>query len=513
MKKRGLRAKIIIGYIILLVLILALTSGALRTLTHIKQQNTMDQKLDQLLAVINESESTHLKKMHLLEKFIQSPSTARMSDLSSINRLETLNKLPVETNFQETPAADRELASRFEALKKPLQSIDSIENRIMALAGSMDQHERPTADLTAALNEHSTAADRAEETYQGLRTYLAAQNEKAGQNMQALVWRMGMVIGNITWVSIAVGIVLIVFISLSILKPLIRASEEITHTSQHTMNASTHMAEASNSISDDANQNAASLEEISAAIREMSVTSQDTAASTQHASGMIQETHEAAEKSMQTIGHMNDVIVKIKTASEETVKIMKTIDEIAFQTNLLALNAAVEAARAGESGRGFAVVAEEVRNLARRSAEASQSTEVLIRESQNSAEQGVTVSHEVSEFIRGIIEKVGKVAVVIKNIADICESQSVGIEEISNSVSHMEKATQSTAANSEELVAASSELASQAVYLNQTIEILKGVIGDSNITANSNSHAHTTPCTAAPRATRDASTGRIALQR
>ncbi len=168
------------------------------------------------------------------------------------------------------------------------------------------------------------------------------------------------------------------------------------------------------------------------------------------------------EEGVQRMEALAIAVNEIKKSADDTAKIVKSIDEIAFQTNLLALNAAVEAARAGDAGRGFAVVADEVRSLAIRAAEAARNTATLIEESVQKAEQGVTLNQGVSRRLGEIREGVESASGMMANIAQKTVEQTQDLAEITSAMAQIGSLTQRTAANAEEFAGASAELSAQA---------------------------------------------------
>jgi len=246
------------------------------------------------------------------------------------------------------------------------------------------------------------------------------------------------------------------------------------------------VAASSHSLAQGSNEQASSIEETSASIEELSAMTKQNAANAAQATTMAEKAFEAATRGSEAMERMSGSMRNIKTSSDQTAKILRTINEIAFQTNLLALNAAVEAARAGEAGRGFAVVAEEVRNLARRSAEAAQNTAELIEESQQYADSGVAALQETSSTLADIVQSIQQVRQLNSEVAGASREQAEGIGQISSAISQMEQVTQSNAAHSEESAAASQELSNQAHKLNMMIEELIVIIhGSSGLRARS----------------------------
>ncbi|MEO8621155.1 MAG: methyl-accepting chemotaxis protein [bacterium] len=233
----------------------------------------------------------------------------------------------------------------------------------------------------------------------------------------------------------------------------------------------------SQSLAQSASEQAGSIEEVSSSLQEMAAMTKQNTDNTRIATTYAAETRASAADGVSRMNELSIAINKIKSSADQTAKIVKTIDEIAFQTNLLALNAAVEAARAGDAGKGFAVVADEVRNLAMRSAEAAKSTAALIEESVVNANGGVAMNAEVIKTLGAINAQVVKVSDVVAEIAAASLQQSQGVDQINGAVLQINGVTQQMASGAEESASAAEELASQS-------SVLTDMVGQFQLTGN-----------------------------
>ncbi len=244
---------------------------------------------------------------------------------------------------------------------------------------------------------------------------------------------------------------------------------QVQAAAEQVSSAGEQIATGSQGLAQGSSEQAASLEEVSSSLQEMAASATQSAASARAAQATAEQTRSRVIDGQQSMERLSKAIEQIKNSSDQTAKIVKTIDEIAFQTNLLALNAAVEAARAGDAGRGFAVVAEEVRNLAIRSAEAARNTAALIEESVATASQGVTYNAEVVERLAEIDRDVNEVNTLVSSLSATSTQQAGAVNQINTAVDQLNAVTQQVAANAEESASASEELAGQALTLNDLV--------------------------------------------
>ncbi len=295
-----------------------------------------------------------------------------------------------------------------------------------------------------------------------------------GKDRTAIVTSLRSLVWAILISVLTVGLLMTIvgwFLTRSTVRPIFRTADYLNQTAAEVTAAANQVSSASQSLAEGASEQASSLEETSSSLEEMASMTKQNADNANQAKSMMRETTEIVKKVDRQMNEMAGAITEITKTSEETGKIIKTIDEIAFQTNLLALNAAVEAARAGEAGAGFAVVADEVRNLALRAAEAARNTNSLIDNTIKAVKQGNELTQATREAFRENVTNAAKVGQLIDEIAAASDEQAQGIGQVNKAVTEMDKVTQQTAASAEESASASEELTAQA-------EQMKGYVGD-----------------------------------
>jgi methyl-accepting chemotaxis protein len=349
---------------------------------------------------------------------------------------------------------------------------DNVRQSGAQAAGVDEAREIFDAGIRPALHDLQTCLQEACATVRGT-------SASAKQGVISLARTTGLLVGILSGSAFLLGVVSAWLIARSIVRELKRFMHELSTGGDQTASAARHVSSASHALAEEAAEQAASLEEMTSSVEEMSSMIKQNAESARAGADLIKETNRVVGWGQRSMSRLLEVISDIKTSSDETAKIVRTIDEIAFQTNLLALNAAVEAARAGEAGKGFAVVADEVRSLAQRSAEAAKLTAALIDGSVHSSHNGVAAAEETGRAFEEIALNAAKVSNLVGEVAAASQEQAQGIEQINLAVGEMDQVTQAVAANAEESASSSQELLAQAEELNHMVARIETMVSQS----------------------------------
>jgi methyl-accepting chemotaxis protein len=251
------------------------------------------------------------------------------------------------------------------------------------------------------------------------------------------------------------------------------SSEELTATSQQ-------MSSNSEEVSAQANVVASASEQVSKNVATVATSAEEMSASIKEIAKNANEAAKVATSAVKVADDTNKTIGKLGESSIEIGKVIKVITSIAQQTNLLALNATIEAARAGEAGKGFAVVANEVKELAKQTASATEDISAKIEAIQTDTKGAVTaigqigtVITQINDFANTIASAVEEQSATTNEIARNAAEAAKGSTEISKNVANVSQAARSTTEGANNTLSAANELSRLAADLKKVVDQAK----------------------------------------
>jgi methyl-accepting chemotaxis protein len=386
-----------------------------------------------------------------------------------------------------------------EAYEKLVNMVTSNKGKELLASVRRDQdHVKPLVDKAVELGLQNKASEATQvlmhdvripqgkliEDVNALIVYQEELTQKSAEDAERAYSSAYTLILSVSGLAVVVGSLFAFFLTRSITRPLNRVMEGLSMGAEQIASASGQLSSASQQLAEGSSEQAASIEETSASLEEIAAMTKQNANNASQADSLMKEANQVVKHANDSMIELTRSMNEIIHASEETSKIIKTIDEIAFQTNLLALNAAVEAARAGEAGAGFAVVADEVRNLAMRAADAAKNTASLIEGTVKKVTEGSAMVTRTNQAFTQVAQSASRVGELVGEIAAASKEQAQGIEQVTQAATEMDKVVQQNAANAEENAGTSEEMNAQGKELLGFVSELTALVRGNGNNAN-----------------------------